>query len=76
MARRAARRAGGTTDPAQSDQVTAPQEAAPSDAPPAPPASSSGDQLADLQKLSDLHDEGVLTDEEFETQKEKILAAL
>jgi len=32
--------------------------------------------MAELQQLADLHDRGVLTDEEFATQKEKVLAEL
>jgi len=68
MARRAARRAGGATEADQPQQADAQPEP--------PPATSSDDQLADLQKLSDLHEEGALTDEEFETQKQKILAAM
>jgi len=42
-------------------------EAAPA-APPAP------DPMAQLRELAELHDQGILTDEEFAAQKAKILA--
>jgi len=84
LARRAARHGGGAAEPAPEQAAAAPAQAAapPEQAPPpaaqasAPAASAPDDQLAELQKLSDLHDQGVLTDEEFDTQKQKILAAL
>jgi putative oligomerization/nucleic acid binding protein len=42
--------------------------------PPAPgPASSSGDSVAELERLAKLRDSGALTDAEFEQQKAKIL---
>lgn len=50
------------------EQQTAPPPAAP--APAAAPAESMIDQL---QKLGDLHQQGILTDEEFATQKARIL---
>lgn len=40
---------------------------------PASPASSGGTDLDLLQKLADLHGQGILTDEEFETKKKQIL---
>ncbi len=41
---------------------------------PAPSASgTSSDDLARLQQLGQLHDQGVLTDEEFATEKQKII---
>lgn len=49
-----------------------PQYAAP--APPAPTAQSSDDMFAQLEKLGQLRDAGVLTDEEFAAQKARILA--
>jgi Short C-terminal domain len=43
--------------------------------PPPPPAPSGGDDMLDqLKQLGELHDAGVLTDEEFAAQKAKILA--
>ncbi len=43
-------------------------------APPPPPAAAGDDMLAQLEKLGQLRDAGVLTDEEFAAQKAKILA--
>ena len=42
-------------------------------APPAAPSASGGDDLDQLKKLADLHDAGILTDEEFEAKKAQIL---
>jgi len=42
---------------------------------PAAPAESAGDMLAQLEKLGQLRDAGVLTDEEFAQQKARILAS-
>jgi hypothetical protein len=36
-------------------------------------AAGGGDYLDELEKLGDLHDSGIITDEEFEMQKKKIL---
>ena len=57
------------------DQV-ADQQAAAAAPPPAPaPAPAAGsDTVAQLQQLSQLHDSGVLSDEEFATAKQKVLA--
>jgi hypothetical protein len=40
---------------------------------PAPAGSGEDDMLAQLQKLGELHQSGVLTDEEFAAQKAKLL---
>jgi hypothetical protein len=54
------------------------QQQAPAPAPPAAPAPAAGGMSADaldrLQELAKLHEQGVLTDEEFASQKQKILA--
>jgi hypothetical protein len=45
----------------------------------APPPASGGmseDSMAKLQQLADLHSQGVLTDAEFEVQKQKILQGM
>ena len=43
--------------------------------PPAAPAPDSGDDMiAQLEKLGELRDKGILTDEEFAAQKAKLLA--
>jgi Short C-terminal domain len=76
LAARRAAKAGGPaqgTAPAQA----APVAAAPLAPAPAPPASDSpDDKMSELKELGDLHDQGVLTDDEFEAQKKKILAEL
>jgi hypothetical protein len=41
---------------------------------PAPAAASEGDKIEELKQLAQLHDQGVLTDEEFAAQKAKLLA--
>ena len=47
------------------------QQAAP---PPAPAAPAEDDMVTKLKELAELHDQGILTDEEFAAQKAKILA--
>ena len=61
---------------AQNAQAAAEQPAAPQgDAPPAPePAAPPVDIYADLTKLKELLDAGVLTQAEFDAQKQKLLA--
>ena len=46
-----------------------PMEAEPAAAPPPPAA----DPIAQLKQLAELHEQGVLTDEEFAAQKAKVL---
>ena len=55
------------------DAQQQPQYAQPQYAPP-PAASSTDDMLEQLQKLGELKTAGVLTEEEFQAQKVKILA--
>lgn len=56
---------------AEIDQLAYQQQAAP---PPAPAAGGmSQDKINELQQLGQLHESGVLTDEEFAAQKAKIL---
>jgi Short C-terminal domain len=56
---------------AYQQQQQAPQYAPP---PPAPVAADDGDDmLAQLEKLGELRDKGILTDEEFAAQKAKLL---
>ncbi len=43
--------------------------------PPAPAPSQSGPDLDGLEKLGDLHEKGILTDEEFAAAKAKILGS-
>jgi hypothetical protein len=55
-------------DQAQYDQqMAAAQAAAP------PPAAGGQDDMAELQQLAQLHEQGVLTDEEFAAKKAQIL---
>jgi hypothetical protein len=49
----------------------APPAAAPAE--PGPPAGLSAEAMEQLQKLADLHKSGILTDDEFATQKARIL---
>jgi hypothetical protein len=55
-------------------QYAAPQYAAPAPAPAPAPPPSSGDMFEQLKQLAQLRDQGILTDEEFATQKARILA--
>lgn len=56
----------------QQQAEAAPAEAAPP-APPAPQGGDMDDKLAQLKQLGELKTAGVLTDAEFEVQKDKIL---
>lgn len=58
----------GQASPAYMEAVPA---AAPAAAAPAPPAGA--DPIAQLERLGELRDKGVLTDEEFAAQKAKLL---
>jgi hypothetical protein len=57
---------------AQYDQQVAYQQQA---APPPPPAAAPAEDpsIAELQKLAELHNQGILTDEEFSAKKAQIL---
>ena len=56
-------------DPPEQEQ----QYAAPPPPPPPPPADPMQDKLAQLKQLGELKEQGVLSDEEFQQQKAKIL---
>lgn len=56
----------------QMQPAPAPAQAAPAPAP-APAASGTDDMISQLQKLGELHAQGILTDEEFAAQKAKLL---
>ena len=58
---------------AQIDQLSQQQAQQPAAPPPAPPGGMSPEAIAELQQLGQLHEQGVLTDEEFAAQKAKIL---
>jgi len=55
-----------------SQQEAPPEPAYQQQAPP-PPAAAPADPVAQLEKLADLKDRGILTDAEFAAQKAKIL---
>jgi Short C-terminal domain len=57
--------------PAYMSAQPPPQEYAP--APAAAPAAAGPDPIEQLKELGDLHQQGILTDEEFAAQKAKIL---
>jgi Short C-terminal domain len=58
----------------QYQQAAPPPPAPPAPAPSAPAPSGQADMLAQLKQLGELKDAGVLTEEEFATQKARILA--
>ena len=61
---------------AYEQQVAPQQQYAPPPAPaPAPAAAGTDDMLSQLQKLGELRDQGILTEDEFAAQKAKVLAA-
>jgi hypothetical protein len=68
VSRRQARRWGYTDEPQQQE----PQQAyAP---PPPPPPAQEEDPIEKLREYAKLHDDGILTDEEFEAQKRRLLS--
>jgi hypothetical protein len=58
--------------PQQQQYEPPPQEYAP---PPAAPAAPAADPIEQLKQLGALHEQGILTDEEFAAQKAKILGS-
>ena len=50
-------------------------EPAAAPAPAAPAGGMTGDAIEQLKQLGHLHDQGVLTDEEFAAQKQKVLSS-
>ena len=69
VSRRQARRWGYTDEP-QQQQAPPPQQQY---APPPPAAAPEEDPIEKLREYAKLHDDGILTDEEFEAQKRKLL---
>lgn len=53
--------------------VSSPYQPYPYQGPPAPASSADSGKLAQLKLLGELHDSGVLTDDEFESEKQRIL---
>jgi hemolysin activation/secretion protein len=60
---------------AAAEQQAAPQQQAYAPPPPQPQAPAETDMLTQLQQLGELKSAGVLTEEEFATQKAKILGS-
>lgn len=64
---------------AEQDQMSAAAQSAPVHAAPSPPPAPTGtdvnESLAQLRQLGELRDAGILTDEEFEAKKAKILGS-
>ena len=58
----------------QQQQQPQQQYAQPAPAPAAPAAPSMDDKIEQLKQLGALHEQGILTDEEFAAQKTKLLA--
>jgi Short C-terminal domain len=69
-ARRVARRTSRRTSRRMADAQT-PQQAAPPPAPAAAPAQQ--DDMAQIQQLATMKDQGLLTEEEFQAKKKQIL---
>jgi hypothetical protein len=67
----------GTNKAIQGKQAAADAAAAPAapatNPPPTAPGSDTGDRIAQLKQLADLHASGALTDEEFASEKAKVL---
>ena len=60
---------------AQAQQQAAAPQAAPPAATPPPPAAAAADPYAELKQAKELLDQGILTQAEFDAQKQKILDA-
>ena len=58
---------------AQQDAALQQSQGQPPQAPPSGGGMSEMDRIDALKKLGDLHDSGVLTDEQFEAEKEKLI---
>ena len=72
-ARRVARRTSRRTSRRMADQQAPPQEAPPQAAAPAPAAPAQQDDMAEIQQLAKMKDQGILTEEEFQAKKKQIL---
>ena len=78
VSNRVSRRQAGRWQQQEQAQAYEQQQAAPQQAyqqPPPPQASSTDAKLDQLKQLGELHQQGVLSDAEFEQQKAKILAS-
>jgi hypothetical protein len=68
VARRTSRRTSRRMSAAQEQQPAAPAQAAPAQAAPA-----QQDDMAEIQQLAAMKDQGILTEEEFQAKKKQIL---
>lgn len=57
----------------QAQEQPVQQQPAPAPAAPAPAQESMDDKIAQLKQLAELHQQGILTDDEFAAQKAKLL---
>ena len=74
-----ASKAGAKAGASQAQEAQQEDEPPQQDAAPPPPQAGgamSEDSMEQLQKLAQLHDQGILTDAEFEVQKQKILQGM
>ena len=72
-ARRVARRTSRRTSRRMSAAQQPPPEAAQAPAAPAPAAPAQQDDMAEIQQLAAMKDQGILTEEEFQAKKKQIL---
>jgi hypothetical protein len=72
VSRRQAGRWAGQDEQAYQQQPA--YEQPPPSTPPAPPTDEMGDKITQLKQLGELKDQGILTEIEFEVQKQKILS--
>jgi hypothetical protein len=73
VSRRQANRWAGQEEQQYQEQQAQYAQQAPPPPPPAPAAPASDDMFEQLKQLGALHDQGILTDEEFAAQKAKLL---
>jgi hypothetical protein len=73
VSNRVSRRQAGRWAAQEQQQYEAPPQ--PQAAAPAPAEDDGDDMIAQLEKLGELRDKGILTDEEFAAQKAKVLGA-
>jgi Short C-terminal domain len=71
VSNRVSRRQANKWEGQQQEEQAAEPQPAPQAAP--PPASAGGTDVEQLQQLAALHDQGILTDEEFAAKKKQIL---
>ena len=72
-ARRVARRTSRRTSRRMSAAQQPPPEAAPAPAAPAQAAPAQQDDMAEIQQLAAMKEQGILTEEEFQAKKKQIL---